>query len=467
MKKPAALSAALLVFTATLAAAYAAEIEPSVTLGLTHTDNVRNETVDGLSETIYRVEPSLVLTHETERITVDIDYLLQAFQYEKLSENEVFQQYDAVFRSDIVPESLYMEFGGSRSQTIVDPEQALPVNNLSFVNNRQDRDEYYVQPGFQFGLGGNATVQGVYRNSWIENNGNGLQDAKLQSGQLSIDNYRRGQGLTWALRYGWALVKNDESPPWENQQAVAELGFWISGNSRVFASGGKESDWDTPFDPTLEATIWEVGFSHQVGERIRAEFAAGERSFGASFRGSLQVTFRRGSTELTYNQQPMAQALSPFRTGGFRDPLRFDDFLNRPGSAELFINERLEWRTALNFQRTRIGFGIFDDRRTRRSTGDGSALLDQEQRGVNARVSYRLGSKTTLALGGSLRELDFGDGGTADFLNATFGVDYRLGEQTSIMIEYSYVDLDGQGESRQVRRDFISNTSSLLITRAF
>ena len=37
-----------------------------------------------------------------------------------------------------------------------------------------------------------------------------------------------GQGLTWALRYDWRRSEYEISAPWENQQATAELGFWVN-----------------------------------------------------------------------------------------------------------------------------------------------------------------------------------------------------------------------------------------------
>src|SRR5690606_32862729 len=113
-------------------------------------------------------------------------------------------------------------------------------------------------------LGRSVVVQGDYRHSWVgyADDEQGLDTPSNQQADanLSVDNYRQGSGLTWALRYNWQQLEYDDDRffPWKYQLAVAELGFWVSGNTRLFASGGLESAWDEPLDPALEDELWEA-----------------------------------------------------------------------------------------------------------------------------------------------------------------------------------------------------------------
>jgi len=449
--------------------ALALEFEPAVTLGITQTDNVALATVDEQDETVYRAEPSFRLTHETSRVTLNADYLMQAFRYADLGESEIYHQYDANVLTVLVPDTLFLDIGGNRSQSILDPEQTIPAGNLPISGNRQDRDEYYVAPSFQYALGSAVAAQGSFRNSWVEYSEEDSQgfrgDAENREAQFSLDNYRRGTGITWALRYNWQRSDYDESIPWEYQQATAELGIWLSGTTRVFASGGKESAWDMPLDPALEDDFWEAGFSHQVGERISAEFAAGERTFGSSWRGNFELTFQRGSTTLSYTESPTTESRNRFRGRQFDETVSLDDFLSRPGSGERYISKRLEWRFNYDLQRTGLSLGAFTNERTDRTTADGSPLDDEEQRGINASVSYRLGAKTDVRLRGSWAEREFQDSGSSDLIQASVSVGYRLGARTDLSLQYEYADENPEGTISA--RDYVANTVTLLLSRTF
>src|SRR5690606_13148401 len=122
---------------------------------------------------------------------------------------------------------------------------------------------------------------------------------------------------------------------------------------------------------------------------LSAEFALGERSFGRSWRGKLDFEFRRGSTSFSYAETPTTQDNSRLRRNSLGGPDLPDDFLDRPGSGERYLSNRLEWLLNLNFNRTDFSFSLFDDERTERALLDGTVLPDESQRGALVSVSYR------------------------------------------------------------------------------
>jgi hypothetical protein len=446
------------------ASAAHAQFTPEITAGITHTDNVALETENEDSELIYSLEPSFGFLKESERITASVEYLAQALRYRDLGETEVYHQYDADLHAALVPENLFFEIGGSRSQSIVDPDQTIPLGNLPISGNRQDRDEYYAGPSFQYAIGNNIAAQGSYRHTWLDYSE--LEEGGNEQGtaSFSLDNYRNERGLAWALRYDWQRAEYELGIPWEYQQAAAELGFWVSGNTRLFGAVGQESAWDQPLDPKMEDGFWEAGFSHQVGERLSAEFAVGERTFGSSWRGDLDFQFSHGSTSLSYTEMPTTAGRTGFGHGAVDPPVDPDDLLTRPGSTERFILKSLQWTLNVELRRSGLSLYLYDSDRTDRTEADGTPLADESQRGADLELSYRLGPRTDLRAGGSWLERDRQDSGTSELRRASFEADYRLGQRTTLTLAYAYTEEDG--DSLVTFRDYVANTVSLYVTRA-
>jgi uncharacterized protein (PEP-CTERM system associated) len=444
----------------------AAEFNAQATIGVTNTDNVTLATVNEQRETVYSAVPAFQLNHEASRFSANAAYQLQAFRFADRSDNEIFHQYDANFRAELIPENFFLDVGGSRSQTITDFTQAIPRSNLPITGNRQDQDLYFVAPSFQFALGSAVVASGEYRRSWLDFSEGASQGNQQDLANIAIDNYRNGRGLTWALRYSWQRTEYDqEFIDWEYQRATAELGFWVGGNFRVFAAGGKESPWNQPLNSDLEDTFWEAGFASQLGERLSAEFAAGDRTFGSSFRGQLDWQFKRGSTTLSYQQTPTTQGNTRFRLGTLSDPEDFDDFLTQPGNTQRFISERLQWRLGYELRRIGISLSIFDEQRTDRTAIDGTPLNDESQSGAAISLTYRLGARTTLSARGSLAERELSASNKSELVQGSISASYSLGSKTAVSLRYEYAEEDS--DNTGVARDYVANAVSLFLTRSF
>lgn len=441
-----------------------AQFEPEIAAGITYTDNVALEPENEDNELIYSLEPSFHFSKEAARLAANVDYRLQALRYRDLGETDVYHQYDARLSAALIPDNFFVEIGGSRSQSIVDSGQTIPLSNLPISGNRQDRDEYYVAPSFLYAFGNNIAAAGEYRHTWLEYSA--LEERGNQQGtaSFSLDNYRNEHGLAWALRYAWRRAEYEQGIPWEYQQAGLELGFWLGANTRVFGAGGQESAWDRPLDPKMEDEFWETGFSHQIGERLSAEFAAGERSFGPSWRGDLDFQFRRGSTSLSYAETPTTEGRMDFGRGAFDAPVVPDDFLTDPGSTERFILNRLQWTLELEMRRSGLSVYLFDADRTDRTEANGTPLADESERGASLQAWYRLGPRTDFRLGGYWLEREREAVGTSELMRGSVAADYRLGQRTTLTLSYMYAEEDG--DSLLAVRDYVANMISVYVTRA-
>lgn len=425
--------------------------------------------VDEQSETVYQLSPSFRLAQSSARLNASVDYRLDAYYYDKQSDSNIFHNLDAQATTALDRDNLFLDVGASRSQVIRDPSEPVPFGNLPISSNRTDRDEYYLGPSFQYPLAANITASGSYRRAWIRYDetapGFGLfsvRDFEQDSTQIGLDNYRRQRGVTWAVRYNAQETDYGLFDPWKYRQASVELGAWAGGGFRVFATGGKESAWDDPFDAGLEDEFWEAGFAKQGGDRFSAEFAAGERTFGSSRRASLNWAFRRGQTSLNYVEQPTTQGRDPL---GALFPGGPNDFLDRPGAIERYITNRLQWSVGFELRRSSFTVRLFDEEREQRFRLDGLPLPDEEQTGVSVSASWQAGARTNLSFTAQRAEREFVLDNVRTYASASFRIDYGLGAKTDLSFVFSRAT--EESDEGAFGGDYDSNFMSLLLTRRF
>lgn len=451
-----------------------AEFGGGATVGVSRTDNVFLDTSPNeVDDLIYRASPYIDFTHESPGLDARLNYRYDWYRYADLKRERSYHMGRAQLTGKAWEESLQVELGASRRQVLTNPNDVIPGGRLPLSGNLTDRDEYWINPRLQRPLGRIALLNVSYRYSEGKYDDPDIQDDTNQAALFSIDNYSAGQGVTWALRYNWRRTEYEISPPWEHQQASAELGYWANSKARIFAAGGKESAWDMPFDPALADPFWEAGFAYTAGENLSAEFAAGERSFGSSWRGKLDYEFRRGGTSLNYVETPMTVGFSRSnRVPKIDDPDDpddpdgldvLDDFLNQPGSAERYLSKRFDWNTDLEFRRTKFVLSVFYEDRSDRVSADGTPRSDQSQTGARTSFSWQAGVRTTFTASGSIIDRESGVTNKSRFIGARLKIKYEIGARTDLALSYKYSDQQPRGDL-STSRDYVANVVSLLFT---
>jgi len=443
-----------------------AEIDGGIRVGASHTDNVFLATTpDEIDDIVFQASPFFSLLHESPQFDANVVYTFDWFRYSDLKSTSNFHRGEASLTGKAWDDSLTAQLGVERSQTLNDPDDVIPAGRLPLSENLVDLDEWWFNPMLVRQLGSAITLGANYQYSRNQYDTSRIQDNINQIGGLSLENYSAGQGLTWALRYDWRRTEYELSTPWEYQQATAEVGVWANSKTRVFGAGGVESAWDDPFNSALEDEFWEAGFAYSPSDRLSAEFAAGERSFGSSWRGRLDYTFKRGNLAVSYNQLPTSTGFNNLGrgTGFVFDPEDFDDFLSRPGNAQRYLSERFELNLNLNFRRSGLQLAVFDEDRSDVVDANGMLLEDQSQTGVRAEFSWRVGVRTEVIATGSLIERESRVGSESQVTGAGLAAKYRLGSNSDLSLGYNYTEQQPQGQA-SVGRDYVANVVSLFFT---
>jgi hypothetical protein len=421
--------------------AAAGEFDAELAIGVIRTDNVTLVPVNPELATVLSVVPGLTYTQDSGKLTADVAYRLDGYYYEERDETRGYNLLDADLAFGLVPDRFFLDLGGSRSQAVIDPRGKISFDNLAIIGNRVDRDDLYVGPSFQVPVGDNVVVNGDLRRTWLRYadelpTQSGLSDSEADEGGLSVDNYRKGVGLSWAARYVDQAVDYGASfAPYRYRQAYVELGFWVNPETRLFVVGGRESPWDAPFESGLTDSFWEAGVVRELGEKFRAELAVGDRSFGSGVRAELAYDFDHGKTAFSYDELPTTNANDRFNRGGLLDPDEPNDYLFRAGSGERYISKRLDWSLDLEWERYAFACALFDESREERTGVNGAPLGDERQSGASVDASWQLGSRTQLYVRALRVDREFAGGGTSDVAAAAFGTAYRLGRNALLSLE--------------------------------
>jgi uncharacterized protein (PEP-CTERM system associated) len=416
-----------------------AELEPTISASLIHTDNLTLAATDLEAETVLQLSPGLRIVQDSPRLTANAAYQLDAYRYDRRGESEVYNLFDGEVTYGVVADRLFLNAGAARTLSIRNPEEPIPITNLAISSNRVERNDYYVGPSFRVSVGGNAVFSGELRRNWIEYPGEdfgaGIEAYEDDNVTLGVDNYQRRRGFTWAVRYESERTDyGQQFVPFEYRRGLVELGFWAREGTRLFAAGGEESAWDNASDPQLNDEFWEVGFAHQVTEKLRAEFAVGDRTFGSSRRGSLQYDFDRGQISFDYTEAPRNEASTRYARGALLSSAEPNDYLVRVGTLERYISKRGQW--GVDYERERTGFSLmlYDEERVQRTRPDGTPLPDESQHGIDLEVSWEVGARTRLIVRGEEVTREFVVDQEIALADTSIGVVYELGRRTELTL---------------------------------
>jgi hypothetical protein len=470
--RPAALGA-LVCFSAV---SWGADFAPTIAVGLVHTDNISLSESDPQSELVLQILPSFTVTQDTGRLDADVAYSAEANYYDKLGEDSVYHSLDAALALALVPDNLFLNIGGGRSQAIADPEGPIPFGNLPITSNRIDRDDYYLGPSFQFAAGSNVIFSGDLRRTWVNYDDPGpglvvgrfLSDYETDTGAVNVDNYRRESGFSWALGYRYSRSDyGDEFVAFEYREERVELGYWIGQYTRIFTAGGRESPWDRPLEPSPEDSFWEAGFVRTIADgRMNLEIAAGERSFGSSRRALFSYTFSSGTTSLSYAETPTSDSRDSLGRGGGVLPGDVEDFLDRPGSTARYISKLLRWNLTIAGPRTSVGLTLVDDNRENRTAADGSELPSEAQSGATVSLTRDLGARTDLVFTASQTRREFTVGATSDIKRVSLAANRQIGARSEVTLSIQRASQEDVGDVT-TGYNYDSNLISILFSRSF
>lgn len=466
----------------------AVEWRGSVNVAEIYTDNLtlasgldstpENKEVDAW---VTRVQPSIGVSVDAERVELDLDYSLEGLFYSGDSKRNILRNQLASYGVlRVIGDELWLRGSGLVDQVNVSPENPLTTSNVNATGNRSDVAIWTIGPQWQRPLFGKSELDASFSAGRVNYDEPEAEDSKTLAGRAVIRSRATVPGeFSYELAYDYNKLDYDNSADVEVQSLYGQLGYQVNEAFQLTGLVGLDSDFSKLDDSSLSERRWEAGFTRKIGKNDFT-FSFGKRYWGET----VFLEWIRRQTEnrrfrASYNEAPSAAdllALQGLPVGEVDDFDSPDSGLDRRGRTRRFIRKRADIGFDWGFHRTSFYVGVYWEQRDNIDTDPTqSQFPDEDSWGASANFSRELGYKTvfTMSVSHSNRELildpTMGGGFIIEddtLLQGSAALSYELGAQTILTFETRYNDRGGAGATSE-SNNFEEFAAELGVSRSF
>lgn len=438
-------------------------ISPSVTVGVSHSDNINLATPGNeVSDQVLQVTPGIVATYAGPRFEADIDYQIQALQYRDDSDlDEVYHHLDAEATGWLVPRSFSLDGLISVRQQIVDRTAPIPSSTFSGSENLTEETTAYLSPRWQIRVSDRVQADIRYAVSEIDYEESSLAESTQNAFAAVLESVEQPDRLYWAAKYRNSEVEFDGQGEISFEHATFELGIPVASHTRLILLVGDEENSFRLFngDDAPDDSFWMAGIRSQRANRYELELLAGDRVFGDTYSFRWIQHGRQWSTEATYSEDYVTYADARLEI----DPSEPESILPGTGlsgvASEVYLRERAQLGATLERPKTTFRIIAYDESRHYQTTDSLESL-----KGIELELNWRAGTRTTFTFRGGRQENELAGTNATDVLKQlSLGVERRLGRRVVGNLSVGRSDQTSDDSTRE----YVENTTTLSATMTF
>ena len=248
---------------------------------------------------------------------------------------------------------------------------------------------------------------------------------------------------------------------YDYERAQAALGVQLSRSFRLIGLGGRETDLLVGRDiGGLDSEFWEAGFRINAGSNSVVEFRTGERFFGDSYFGNIELEGRRVEFTTSYTENPTTSAegmlgglVIPFNpnpaSSEDQEQLPIGEIILAPIRAEVYVSKMWRSRFTVNSARTEIYFSYFQEDRDFVDDLDLVGVSQDGQSSLAIGFIRELGPRTSMELVGRLFEYEYTDSDdVTQVASLEFGITRNIGTGTELGLTLRHAEQDTDSVSQ-------------------
>ena len=452
------------------------EIQPFVETRAAYSDNVDFDEDDEQSDVVLQFNPGVNIQKLSGRLQVQLAYLLQNFYSFDNSDVSSDHNLEAFSTFEAIEQHLFIDSYATITQALVDTSSTASSSNLNDTGNTTDELTLGIEPRWVQPLGGYALAELAYlyeiqrfdETSDDDGIAGDIDNRDTQRFLATLRNEdEETDRLDWALRYQNEKVDFEDSDTVKFKRGQIDLGYALASRFQLVGSYGYENN-DFEVDPSIadeDDTFWDAGFIVGAGEFSTLEVRRGERFFGNTWFGELNVEGNKLRANLVYEEEiEVGDSTSSDVRSFLSDPIEIDNdvVLDVTGDRNS-VSESQRWDLTLAYTLSKSTFTLIAYDEDERFL---DSLDEEESEGYGLSWLWQItgiSSLEVVSLWDENKNLDDGVESEADFFE--LGVRYTRALSPNTDFDAGYVYNEGNGDDDG--DDFEANTIDVGLVHRF
>lgn len=440
------------------------KFNPSISVGLTYTDNVDLSHSNEESDLVLRVTPSLGtgITTEGSRLRTQLNYSVSGLSYESNSDsNDIYHNLSSSATAEIVKNSIFLDGFANTRQVLLDQNTSASSDNISGSDNLTNT--------YTYGL--TASWKKKWRNYATSDISYGYNEAKFGGGSSGSDssgnqiNALLASGpkfsqYFWDLNYNYNKTSYDsDSPDTTSKLYYVTLGYHYSRLLDLRVRLGYE-DYDDAFEIDSNGNRtnndnggfgWTIGGNWHPSPRTSLDASWGERAFGRTAFLDFSHRMKRLTWQVNYSDDitnsrgqliENSQAINDINANPDNNQDTNINNIDVPLATfnpNLRLTRRLTGSASYRFSKSTFSLRVYAER----IFYDDTDNENNDNQGASLDWRFRLGGKTSMSTRLSwdrLKDLDVDN--TQNRKGLSWSLNRTFSPTLSGRIEYRYTNND-------------------------
>jgi uncharacterized protein (PEP-CTERM system associated) len=477
------------------------DIEPTLTVSETYTDNI-SLTPDAArqAEWITQLVPGISVTATGPRLRLNASYAPQLTYYARGERgNEVYHRLNATANAELAEQLLFVDAGATVDQYNISLQGPLTTSNVNTTGNRTTASTFFVSPFLLRDFGSAVSAEARYTYSvWTSDDTVTLSKSEANRINLRLASGPAYKLLTWELAYSKEIIDYEDvlQPDTDTELATVSARRLITPSVGLLARAGYEDYGYRIVGPGAGGSAWGAGFEWAPTPRTFLSALAGERFYGDTyfldFRHRTRLTaWSAGYSEDITSARSLFFLPATTSTSGYLDTLfssRFPDpqarqkavqeFIAQAGlppnlsapinfyTSQLFLAKRWSASVGLLGVRNTLIAGIYKDTRealpsniAQAGMGDFVASDTISQTGGTLVWNHQLSGRSALNVAAAYTRYEYLDTGRIDRLaDAGVSLSRQLQPRLSASLTYRRLENDSNFDGSDYKENSVKAT---------
>ena len=278
------------------------KLTPSVTTGLTLTDN-RDFEPDGESDLLMTVSPTIELRQTGGRSNTALNYQLSGQYGARDSEFSVQHNLDATNTTEFIRDRFFVDTSAGIDQQVIDSAQGVPTRLSDDNENLATVQRYSVSPYWLEHFGSFADSSTRLRLGYVDSGSSELDDDTQFEGSTSLSSGRDFTSFFWDLSARYAVSDPGSDDERKTQTYRLDTETVVDRRFSLLGGIGYEKIQDDSLDDEPKGIIWDAGFRLRPGPKLTLRATYGERFDEQNINADLDYKITsRTSLSASYSQ---------------------------------------------------------------------------------------------------------------------------------------------------------------------